>query len=66
VALRAAFEAGMSGKQVALLVPTTSVLAMNYGWQGVFYAAASLNIVAAILAIAVLKPLRRRYVTYNR
>jgi OFA family oxalate/formate antiporter-like MFS transporter len=50
----------------ALLVPTTSVLAMNYGWQGAFYAAASLNIVAAILAIAVLKPLRRRYVTYNR
>ena len=50
----------------ALLVPTTSVLAMNYGWQGVFYAAAGLNIVAAILAIAVLKPFRRRYVTYNR
>ena len=50
----------------ALLVPSTSALAMNYGWQGVFYAAASLNIVAAILAIAVLKPLRRRQVTYNR
>ncbi len=50
----------------ALLVPYTSVLAAKYGWQGVFYAAASLNIVAAILAIAVLKPLRKRYITYNR
>ena len=50
----------------ALLVPYTSVLAAKYGWQGAFYAAASLNIVAAILAIAVLKPLRKRYITYNR
>jgi len=50
----------------ALLVPYTSVLAANYGWQAAFYAAASLNILAAILAIAVLKPLRKRYVTYNR
>lgn len=50
----------------ALRVPYTSVLAVNYGCQGVFYAAASLNIAAAILAIAVLKPLRSRYVSYNR
>ena len=50
----------------ALLVPYTSVLAAIYGWQGAFYAAASLNIVAAFLAIAVLKPLRKRYMTYNR
>ena len=40
----------------ALLVPYTSVLAAKYGWQGAFYGAASLNIVAAVLAIAVLKP----------
>ena len=50
----------------ALLVPYTSVLAAAYGWQGVFYAAASLNIVAALLAILVLKPLRKRYMTRNR
>jgi len=50
----------------ALLVSYTSVLAANYGWHGVFYAAASLNTIAAILAIAVLKPLRKRYVTCNR
>ena len=31
----------------ALLVPSTSALAMNYGWQGRFDAAAGLNIVAA-------------------
>ena len=49
----------------ALLVPYTSVLAAAYGWQGVFYAASSLNIVAALLAIAVLKPLRRRYMAQN-
>ena len=50
----------------ALLVPYSSVLAAAYGWQGVFYAAATLNIVAAVLAIAVLKPLRKRYVMQNR
>ena len=50
----------------ALLVPYTSALAAAYGWAGVFYAAASLNIATAFLAIAVLKPLRKRYVTRNR
>ncbi len=50
----------------ALVIPYTSVWAAHYGWKGAFYAAASLNIAAALLAIAVLKPLRRRYVAYNR
>jgi OFA family oxalate/formate antiporter-like MFS transporter len=50
----------------ALLVPYSSVLAAAYGWQGAFYAAATLNVVAAVLAIAVLKPLRKRYVMENR
>ena len=44
----------------ALLVPYSSVLAAAYGWQGAFYAAATLNVIAAVLAIAVLKPLRKR------
>jgi OFA family oxalate/formate antiporter-like MFS transporter len=44
----------------ALLVPLTSVLAARTGWSGVFIAASALNIVAAVLALAVLKPMRRR------
>jgi OFA family oxalate/formate antiporter-like MFS transporter len=42
----------------AILVPFTSVLAAKGDWHVVFYCAAALNITAAILAIAVLKPLR--------
>jgi OFA family oxalate/formate antiporter-like MFS transporter len=44
----------------ALLVPLTSVLSANGNWQTVFYAAAVLNFVAAILAIVALKPMRAR------
>ena len=49
----------------ALLIPYTSVLATLYGWKGVFYVAASLNIAAALLAVAVLKPLRKRHAALN-
>jgi len=44
----------------SLLVPLTSVLAASGGWHTVFLAASALNIVAAVMAIAVLKPLRAR------
>ena len=44
----------------SLLVPLTSVLAARGGWSTVFYTAAVLNLVAAALALAVLKPMRRR------
>lgn len=44
----------------SLLVPFTSVLAASGGWHTVFYAAAALNIVAAVMALAVLKPMRAR------
>ncbi len=44
----------------SLLVPFTSILAASGGWHTVFYAAAALNIVAAVMALAVLKPLRQR------
>ncbi|MFL6652882.1 MAG: oxalate/formate MFS antiporter [Sulfurifustaceae bacterium] len=44
----------------SLLVPLTSILAASGGWQTVFYAAAALNIVAAVMALAVLKPMRAR------
>jgi OFA family oxalate/formate antiporter-like MFS transporter len=44
----------------ALLVPLTSILAARGGWNAVFWVAAALNIGAAIMALAVLKPLRAR------
>jgi OFA family oxalate/formate antiporter-like MFS transporter len=45
----------------AILVPFTSVLAAKGDWHVVFYAAAAMNIIAALLAIIVLKPLRSAY-----
>ena len=44
----------------ALLVPFTSVLAASGGWGAVFIVASVMNLVAAFLALAVLKPMRRR------
>ncbi|MGA7387181.1 MAG: oxalate/formate MFS antiporter [Pseudolabrys sp.] len=48
----------------ALLVPLANVLTSATGsWHAVFYVAAILNIVAAIMALAVLKPLRIKAMT---
>jgi MFS transporter, OFA family, oxalate/formate antiporter len=45
----------------SLLVPLTSVITQTTGsWHAVFYIAAALNAVAAVMALAVLKPMRRR------
>jgi MFS transporter, OFA family, oxalate/formate antiporter len=44
----------------SLLVPFTSVLAASGGWHTVFYIAAALNAIAAVMALAVLKPMRTR------
>jgi OFA family oxalate/formate antiporter-like MFS transporter len=45
----------------SLLVPLTSVITASTGsWHAVFYIAAAMNAVAAVLALAVLKPMRRR------
>ena len=45
----------------SLLVPFTSVLTTSTGsWHAVFYIAAALNAVAAVMALAVLKPSRDR------
>src|SRR5215475_5832686 len=47
----------------ALLVPLANVLTSATGsWHAVFYVAAILNIVAAVMALAVLKPMRIRTV----
>ncbi|MBE7202957.1 MAG: oxalate/formate MFS antiporter, partial [Parafilimonas terrae] len=46
----------------ALIVPYTSVLTtMTGSWHTVFLVAAGLNILAALLAIFVLKPMRAAY-----
>jgi MFS transporter, OFA family, oxalate/formate antiporter len=45
----------------ALLVPLTSVMAAKGNWYPVFYMAAVLNIMAALMAMVVLKPLRAAY-----
>ena len=46
----------------ALIVPYTSILTtMTGSWHAVFLAAAALNIVAAFMAIFVLKPMRQGY-----
>jgi OFA family oxalate/formate antiporter-like MFS transporter len=48
----------------ALLVPLANVLAAaSGGWRAVFLVAAIMNAVAAIMALAVLKPLRAAYDT---
>jgi OFA family oxalate/formate antiporter-like MFS transporter len=46
----------------SLLVPLSSILTeMTGSWHAVFITASLLNVAAAILALAVLKPLRRRH-----
>jgi OFA family oxalate/formate antiporter-like MFS transporter len=46
----------------SLLVPLANVLvAATGGWQAVFVVAALMNAVAAIMALAVLKPLRAHH-----
>jgi len=50
----------------ALLVPLANVLTNATGsWHAVFYVAAILNIVAAVLALIVLKPMRIRTMAHN-
>jgi OFA family oxalate/formate antiporter-like MFS transporter len=44
----------------SLLVPLTSVIAASGGWNAVFIAASAMNLLAAVLALAVLQPMRRR------
>src|SRR5262244_194803 len=47
----------------SLLVPLANVLTSATGsWHAVFYVAAILNIIAAVMALAVLRPMRRRAV----
>ncbi len=46
----------------ALLVPLASIIASSYGWQAVFVVAVALNATAALMAIFVIKPMRRAFI----
>jgi len=49
----------------SLLVPLASIVSANYGWQSVFVIAVALNATAALLALFVIKPLRRSFILGN-
>jgi OFA family oxalate/formate antiporter-like MFS transporter len=46
----------------ALFVPLATSLAASASWRTVFVAGAAMNLAAAIMAVAVLKPMRRRLI----
>jgi MFS transporter, OFA family, oxalate/formate antiporter len=49
----------------SLLVPIASIVAASYGWQAVFVIAVGLNATAALLALFVIKPMRRAFILGN-
>jgi len=49
----------------SLLVPVASLIASHYGWQAVFVIAVALNATAALLALFVIKPMRRAFILGN-
>jgi MFS transporter, OFA family, oxalate/formate antiporter len=49
----------------SLLVPLASLVATHYGWQAVFVIAVALNATAALMAIFVIKPMRRAFILGN-
>jgi MFS transporter, OFA family, oxalate/formate antiporter len=60
----AATNAGMlyTAKGTAsFMVPFASILAASHGWSAVFMITVTLNVIAALLAMFVLKPMRARY-----
>jgi OFA family oxalate/formate antiporter-like MFS transporter len=46
----------------ALLVPIASIVSARYGWQAVFIISVALNATAALMAVFVIKPLRRAFI----
>jgi OFA family oxalate/formate antiporter-like MFS transporter len=46
----------------SLLVPLASLIASRYGWQSVFVIAVALNATAALMALFVVKPMRRAFI----
>jgi MFS transporter, OFA family, oxalate/formate antiporter len=49
----------------SLLVPLASLVAANYGWHAVFMIAVALNATAALMALFVIKPMRRAFILGN-
>jgi OFA family oxalate/formate antiporter-like MFS transporter len=49
----------------SLLVPLASIVATGYGWQAVFAIAVALNATAALMALLVIKPMRRAFILGN-
>jgi MFS transporter, OFA family, oxalate/formate antiporter len=49
----------------SLLVPLASLVAAHYGWQAVFVIAVALNATAALMALLVIKPMRRTFILGN-
>jgi len=49
----------------SLLVPLASVISAAYGWKAVFVVAVALNATAALMALFVIKPLRRSFIMGN-
>jgi OFA family oxalate/formate antiporter-like MFS transporter len=49
----------------SLLVPLASIVSASYGWQAVFVIAVVLNATAALLALFVIKPVRRAFILGN-
>jgi OFA family oxalate/formate antiporter-like MFS transporter len=50
----------------SLLVPVAAIIAKNHGWGAVFTVGMSLNIIAALMALFVLKPMRVRHFAKSR
>jgi OFA family oxalate/formate antiporter-like MFS transporter len=46
-------------------VPLASLIAASYGWQAVFIIAVGLNATAALMALLVIKPMRRAFILGN-
>jgi MFS transporter, OFA family, oxalate/formate antiporter len=49
----------------SLLVPLASIVASHYGWQAVFVIGVALNATAALMALLVIKPIRRAFILGN-
>ena len=45
----------------SLLVPVATAIAKAEGWSSVFSIAIAFNVIAAVLALVVLKPMRQRH-----
>jgi OFA family oxalate/formate antiporter-like MFS transporter len=50
----------------SLLVPVAAIIAKNHGWGAVFSVGMTFNIIAALLALFVLKPMRVRHFAKSR